>query len=204
VILVDGDLRRPTVASSLGLIEGAGLTDVLIGRADLDDVLQPHASVAHLNVLAAGGVPPNPSELLGSQAMRKLLQTLSERGMVIIDAPPLLPVTDGAVLTAVSDGAFVVVSTGRTLDSELASSLDYLEAVSGQALGIILNGVPSKDVYSSYYQYDAAGRGKKGRRKARDGKATPPVVVDAVNRDAVKPVPVSTDAIARDQQQVSS
>ena len=153
VILVDGDLRRPTVADSFGLVEGAGLTDVLIGRVEVDDVLQQHPELEHLQVLAAGGIPPNPSELLGSQAMRRLVTSLGERATVIIDAPPLLPVTDGAVLTAVTDGAFVVVSTGRTLDNELAASLEYIDAVKGQTLGVILNGVPARDVYSSGYYY---------------------------------------------------
>lgn len=154
VILVDGDLRRPAVASSFGLVEGAGLTDVLIGRASIDDVLQQHDELPELSVLAAGGLPPNPSELLGSQAMKRLLVELSERAIVLVDAPPLLPVTDSAVLTAVADGAFIVVSNGRTLDTELGSSLEHLEAVHGQTLGIILNGVPGRDVYASGYYYD--------------------------------------------------
>ena len=181
-ILVDADLRRPSVATSLGLVEGAGLTDVLIGRAGIDDVLQTYDAVPNLSVLAAGGIPPNPSELLGSQAMRTLLSSLASRGMVVLDAPPLLPVTDGAVLTAVSDGAFVVVSAGRTLDSDLGKSLDYLDAVGAKALGIILNGMGSKDAYTSYYRYEQASpdakrsRGKrKGRGKGEDQGGPEPV-----------------------------
>jgi len=152
VVLVDGDLRRPTVADSFGLVEGAGLTDVLIGRVEVDDVLQQHETLEHLQILAAGGIPPNPSELLGSQAMRTLLRTLAERGTVIIDAPPLLPVTDSAVLTAVADGAFVVASVGRTHDTELGVALEQLDAVHGQALGIILNGMAPREVYASRYR----------------------------------------------------
>ena len=119
-------------------------------------------------ILAAGGIPPNPSELLGSQAMRKLLATLTERGMVVLDAPPLLPVTDGAVLTAVSDGAFVVVSVGRTLDTDLATALDYLDGVGAQALGIILNGISRREAGSGYYdQYNGYYQqsGEKGPAK---------------------------------------
>lgn len=152
VILVDGDLRRPMVADTFGLVEGAGLTDVLIGRVEVDDVLQQHETLDHLQILAAGGIPPNPSELLGSQTMRNLLQSLGERATVIVDAPPLLPVTDGAVLTAVTDGAFVVVSAGKTLDTELEAALEHLSAVRGEALGIILNGMPAGQVYSSRYR----------------------------------------------------
>ncbi|MGH3331097.1 MAG: polysaccharide biosynthesis tyrosine autokinase [Nocardioidaceae bacterium] len=136
VVLMDGDLRRPSVADSLGLVEGAGLTDVLVGRVGVDDVLQRHPGYPSLSVLAAGGIPPNPSELLGSQAMRGLVRDLAEKSIVVMDAPPLLPVTDAAVLTAVADGAFIVISTGKTLDTELGAALSHVEAVSGRALGV--------------------------------------------------------------------
>ena len=151
VTLVDGDLRRPTVAESFGLVEGAGLTDVLVGRVEVEDVLQYHPDYPNLRVLAAGGTPPNPSELLGSQAMRKLLRQLAEDTVVIVDAPPLLPVTDAAVLTAVADGAFIVISSGKTLDSELGAALGHLQAVRGKALGVIFNRVPRRDSTSGYY-----------------------------------------------------
>ena len=151
VMLIDGDLRRPTVADKFGLVEGAGLTDVLIGRVDVDDVTQEHPDYPNLQILAAGGTPPNPSELLGSMTMRNLLKDLSARSMVIVDAPPLLPVTDAAVLTAVADGAFVVISSGKTLDSELRDALGNLEAVRGRALGVIFNRVPRRDAQSGYY-----------------------------------------------------
>jgi capsular exopolysaccharide synthesis family protein len=151
VTLLDGDLRRPNVAESFGLVEGAGLTDVLVGRAEVDDVAQYHPDYPNLRVLAAGGTPPNPSELLGSQTMRKLLKALAEDTIVIIDAPPLLPVTDAAVLTAVADGAFVVISSGKTLDSELGAALGHLEAVRGKALGVIFNRVARRDSSSGYY-----------------------------------------------------
>ncbi|MGH3330120.1 MAG: polysaccharide biosynthesis tyrosine autokinase [Nocardioidaceae bacterium] len=151
VVLMDGDLRRPSVADSLGLVEGAGLTDVLVGRVGVDDVLQSHPGYPSLSVLAAGGIPPNPSELLGSQAMRSLVNELAEKSIVVVDAPPLLPVTDAAVLTAVADGAFIVISTGKTLDTELGAALAHLEAVSGRALGVVFNRVPKRDAEARYY-----------------------------------------------------
>ena len=151
VILIDGDLRRPTVAEKFGLVEGAGLTDVLIGRVDFEDVAQEHPDYPNLLLLAAGGVPPNPSELLGSQTMRQLLTELAKTALVIVDAPPLLPVTDAAVLTAVADGAFVVISSGRTVDTELRDALANLDAVRGRALGVILNRVARRDAAAGYY-----------------------------------------------------
>ena len=174
VTLIDGDLRRPTVADTLNLVEGAGLTNVLIGQVDLDDVLQTHEEITQLSVLAAGSTPPNPSELLGSHAMLSLLKELSERGMVIIDAPPLLPVTDGAVLTRHSDGAIVVVSHGSTLDTDLEECLRQLAAVQGTVLGVVFNRMPRlTSSYGTYYQQKSPGaevsgwRGRLSRRKPK-------------------------------------
>jgi tyrosine-protein kinase len=152
VVLIDGDLRRPVVAESFGLVEGAGLTDVLIGRVDFGDVAQRVAALPNLLVLAAGGTPPNPSELLGSKAMRRLLDWLADSGYtVIIDAPPLLPVTDAAVLTASADGALVTVTAGQTLDTQLTAALGSLHAVQGHTLGVVLNRVSPKAADSGYY-----------------------------------------------------
>ena len=152
VVLIDGDLRRPVVAESFGLVEGAGLTDLLIGRVTLADVTQTVEGLPNLLVLAAGGTPPNPSELLGSQAMRRLLAGLADRGhTVIIDAPPLLPVTDAAVLTASADGALVVVTAGQTLDTQLGAALHSLRAVQGHVLGVVLNRVSPKAATNGYY-----------------------------------------------------
>jgi capsular exopolysaccharide synthesis family protein len=152
VVLIDGDLRRPVVAESFGLVEGAGLTDLLIGRVDFADVAQQVGGLPNLLVLAAGPTPPNPSELLGSKAMRRLLDWLADRGYtVIIDAPPLLPVTDAAVLTASADGALIAVSAGQTLDTQLTAALGALNAVQGHTLGVVLNRVSPKAANTGYY-----------------------------------------------------
>jgi capsular exopolysaccharide synthesis family protein len=159
VVLIDGDLRRPVVAESFGLVEGAGLTDLLIGRTTLADVTQRVEGLPNLQVLAAGGTPPNPSELLGSQAMRRLLAGLADAGnTVIIDAPPLLPVTDAAVLTASADGALVVVTAGQTLDTQLGAALHSLHAVQGHVLGVVLNRASPKAATNGYYgSYHSVG-----------------------------------------------
>ena len=158
VTLIDGDLRRPTVADSMAMVDGAGLTDVLVGRVSVAEVLQEHPDIPGLRVLASGAIPPNPSELLGSQAMRTLMSSLAEDSMVIIDAPPLLPVTDAAVLTRSADGAIVVISHGGTLDSELASSLNNITSVHGRTLGIVFNRMrrsASGGYYGGdYYRYE--------------------------------------------------
>lgn len=158
VILVDGDLRRPTVARTFGLPTGVGLTDVLIGRADLDDVLQDASDDGLLQVLGAGSTPPNPSELLGSQVMRHTLEELGKRALVLVDAPPLLPVTDAAVLSVATDGALMVGRCGRTTLDSAEQALQNIERVHGRALGFIINAVPLRGsrsyTYTYKYKYD--------------------------------------------------
>lgn len=153
VVVIDGDLRRPTVAKTFGLLEGVGLTDVLIGQADIDDVLQPWGDSGNLFILGAGKIPPNPSELLGSNTFHNLVEELSKDAIVLIDAPPLLPVTDAAILTARTDGALVVSRVQKTTYDQLESALNNLERVNAHTLGLILNGVPLKGVMASNYGY---------------------------------------------------
>jgi capsular exopolysaccharide synthesis family protein len=154
VTLVDGDLRRSKVADTMGVTSGAGLSDVLAGRATLVDVLQRSPQSPNLYVLAAGGAPPNPSEVLGSARMRAVLDELAEYSTVIIDAPPLIPVTDGAVLTHQADGALLVVSLGKTTYDLIEKALDLLQKARGRALGIVLNKAPLKGVDASPYSYE--------------------------------------------------
>lgn len=154
VVLVDGDLRRSMVAKTMDLPGGAGLSDVLAGRATLAEVLQRTPRSDNLLVLAAGSVPPNPSEVLGSERMHGLIGDLAKHATVIIDAPPLLPVTDGAVLTHQADGALVVVSLGKTTFDLLEKALDTLRKARGRALGIVLNKAPLRGVDANQYSYE--------------------------------------------------
>lgn len=153
VCAVEADLRRPGLLTYLRMEGGAGLTSVLIGAATLDDMLQPYGK--HLTVLGAGPIPPNPSELLGSPGMAALLDELRERfEYVLIDAPPLLPVTDAAVLSKMVDGTIVVVGAGVVRRNQLAQALATLEGVGAHVLGVLLNRLPASglDTYSYYHQ----------------------------------------------------
>ncbi|WP_400997716.1 polysaccharide biosynthesis tyrosine autokinase [Agromyces sp. GXQ0307] len=154
VVLVDGDLRRSMVARTMGLPGGAGLSDVLAGRAALSEVLQRTPKSNNLLVLAAGSVPPNPSEVLGSERMHTLVADLTKHATVIIDAPPLLPVTDGAVLAHQADGALVVVTLGKTTYDLLDKALDTLKKARGRALGIVLNKAPIRGADAATYSYE--------------------------------------------------
>jgi capsular exopolysaccharide synthesis family protein len=156
VVLIDGDLRRPMVAKIFHLIEGVGLTDVLAGRAEFIDVAQRVDRGGNLLVVGAGKLPPNPSEILGSARMRELVHTLGMDATVIIDAPPLLPVTDAAVLAHSADGALVVASVGKTTYDVLKRALQTLDRAGARALGVVLNRVPRKG-RGGYYDYRYTG-----------------------------------------------
>lgn len=151
-VLIDGDLRRPTVATTMGLPGNAGLSDVLAGRVSLPDVLQ-RTSSPNLYVLTAGSMPPNPSELLGSERMSHVLEELARDALVIIDAPPLLAVTDGAVLTHQADGAIMVVSVGKTTYDIVDKAIDTLHKAKGRVLGLVLNKMPLKGADAPTYSY---------------------------------------------------
>lgn len=162
VVLVDADLRRPRVDDYLGLDRNAGLTTALIGQADISELLQ-HWGEDELYVLTSGQIPPNPSELLGSDAMNGLILGLEKTfDAVIIDAPPLLPVTDAAVLAQQVGGVVLVVGSSRLKLPDLQKSLNALEMVEANLLGIVLNLVPSKgpDAYSyaHYGSYESVPR----------------------------------------------
>jgi capsular exopolysaccharide synthesis family protein len=152
VCVVEGDLRRPRLLAYMGLEGAVGLTSVLIGHAALDDVLQSFGE-HKVTVLGAGPIPPNPSELLGSPAMREVLRDLERRfDYVIIDAPPVLPVTDAVVLSTVADGVVIVVGAGATKREQLSRSVAALGAVKANLLGLVLNKVARKgpDAYTYY------------------------------------------------------
>lgn len=151
VLLVDGDLRRPSIPGYLGIEGAVGLTDVLIDKARLEDVVQSW-SEPNLSVLPSGRIPPNPSELLGSQGMRQILTRLAgEYDMVIVDAPPLLPVTDAATLAAICDGTLLVARYGRTRREHVTRVVDLLLPVNAWVVGSVLNFTPSRS--SLYYGY---------------------------------------------------
>jgi capsular exopolysaccharide synthesis family protein len=174
VALVDADLRRPSIAEYMGLEGEVGLTTVLIGQADLQDALQPWGD-RHLHVLTSGQVPPNPSELLGSRSMATLLtQLASQYDMVLIDTPPLLPVTDAAILAKITGGAVVVAGAGTVQRQQLADGLGSLEDVGARVLGVVLNRLAHKQTDGGYTYYDytsAPASGTRADSKSKQARA---------------------------------
>lgn len=176
VCVIEGDLRRPKMLEYMGLESAVGLTNVLIGEAEVEDVMQPFGGTS-MYVLGCGPIPPNPSELLGSEAMGSLLADLRGRfDYVVIDAPPLLPVTDAAVLSKLVDGTIVVVGVGIIKREHLSRALTALDNVGAHVLGIVMNRLPTRgaDAYGYYYGDGYSSRGpestshRRGRLRRRD------------------------------------
>ena len=175
VALVEGDLRRPKVAEYLGLERSVGLTTVLVGRVTLEAALQ-QARTPGLDVLTSGALPPNPSEIIQTTAMSNLVAELRQSyDVILIDAPPLLPVTDASLLASISDGALLVVRHGETGREEVASAVSRLNAVGGRVLGTVLSMAPVKELLRSGYgygygpEYFSRATGSRSRGGARRG-----------------------------------
>ncbi|MGK2310405.1 polysaccharide biosynthesis tyrosine autokinase [Cutibacterium sp. V970] len=159
VVLVDADMRRPVQHKVFGAEVGVGLSQVLAGDVGLDDALM-QTETKRLQVLSAGRIPPNPSELLGSQRMKDLLTELRSRGyFVVIDAPPLLAVTDAGLLGTVVDGTIYVAVVGKTHRDQVSLVAKRLEQVGAQLLGSVLTRVPPKKMGDVLYGYGAATYG---------------------------------------------
>ena len=156
VCLVEADLRRPKLADYLGLEGGVGLVDVLTGRNELDDVMIAWQR-GLVTVIPSGPIPPNPSEILASQQMAHVLDELKASfDIIVIDAPPLLPVTDAAIVAGRADGAILVNRFGRTTREQLRKATEVLDNVGARLLGTVLNFVPTK---GSGYGYGYGGYG---------------------------------------------
>lgn len=141
-LLIDADLRRPTVAAAFGVDGKLGLSQLLAKSISVEDALQP-SGTRGLTVLPAGQIPPNPSELLGSRSMHELVEEFSRNYFVIIDAPPLLAVTDAQLLSRQVDGALVVAVSGRSRSDELLRGVEAVRSIGGSVYGVVMNRVPS-------------------------------------------------------------
>ena len=160
VLLIDADLRRPSIAGMCDIEGEVGLTTVLVGTVALEDAITLWGGVLH--VLPSGAVPPNPGQLLGSTAMSDLVLRLrGEYDFIVIDSPPLLPASDALGLAHLADGAIVVARDKTTRRAQLATTLESLEAVKARLLGIVLNRVQER--HSDAYDYVETAKATKAR-----------------------------------------
>lgn len=160
VLLVDADLRRPRVAKAMGVESETGLTTVLVGQATLPEVVQQWMGTS-LDVLSAGRRAPNPSELLGSEAMGRLVDEMTASyDMIIMDATPVLPVTDALVLTKWVSGVIVVARIDSARRPQIGAMIQSLDQVNANIVGVVANRVTKKSggSYGYGYHYDYSPR----------------------------------------------
>jgi non-specific protein-tyrosine kinase len=152
VIVADADLRRPTLHQIFGLKNNSGLTDMVRDESLLANPPLQETSVANLQALTSGQLPPNPAEILGSKRMGEILTALLERAdMVLFDAPPLLAVTDAAVLSSKVDGVLLVVSAGKTKRENARKAQAQLEKINARIIGAVLTNVQADGSAQYYY-----------------------------------------------------
>lgn len=151
VILIDCDLRKPSLHKKFRISNNRGLSDVIIDRDKLNKCIQKRTE--YLDILTAGKIPPNPSEMLGSQAMSSLLDELSNiYDVIILDSPPVLAVTDAQILSTKVDGTVLVVRAEKTKKDTVLAAKGVLDKVNANILGTVLNGGDkNKDNYYYYY-----------------------------------------------------
>lgn len=167
-LLIDGDLRRPQLHRAFQLVEHPGLTDILASQVELREAVRPDV-LENLDLLPAGSHPPNPSELLGSEAMRRTLTQLRrDYEYIVMDTPPSLPVTDAAVVAAFADATILVMRSGETEEDAAKRAVEQLRRVRARVAGTVLNGVSARnDRYYTYY----SSRGYPVRRSRRRWKS---------------------------------
>lgn len=153
VLLIDADMRKPTIHKKLKLQNSKGLSSVLVGFCDISDAV--HSINQNLDVLTAGSTPPNPSELLGSASMINLLDSLNEfYEYIILDTPPLNIVSDALVIAPHTSGMVLVVQNATTTHEQFKKALSSIEFANAKLLGAILNGSKGSRKYKyGYYDY---------------------------------------------------
>lgn len=150
VIILDCDLRKPTVHKKLGLPNSEGLTNVLVQNKKIEESIVP-TKITNLYAMTSGPTPPNPAELLGTKKMKAILQELSQVfDMVLIDAPPVIAVTDAQILATQVEGVLLVASYRQTEKMGLVKSKELLDKVGAKVLGVVINKLP-EDAESYYY-----------------------------------------------------
>jgi len=189
VVMICCDLRRPRIHQFFGLSNQVGFTSVLLGTATLDQALQPVPGIPGLYLLASGPIPPNPSELLSDPRTKAIFTQLAQRAdIVLVDSPPVLPVTDAAVLATQVDGVVLVTSAGSSSRKDVSRAIEVLGRVNAPLVGVVMNKASESDSYA-YYRYSYGPTDDDQWTKARDasaqnGEASVIVPTPVPNRDS--------------------
>lgn len=151
VLLIDGDLRKPTVHYTFQIDNTVGITNILTGQARLNSAVKS-SEIDHLDILPCGPIPPNPAEMLGSAAMKKLIeQAVEQYDIILIDSPPVLAVTDAQILSNLADGIVLVTKSGQTEYDMAIKATELLKNSRAKLLGAVLNHKELK--HTNYYYY---------------------------------------------------
>jgi len=158
VVLIDCDFRKPTVHRKFGLPNSQGLTNVLAQDKKTHECIIS-TNIPNLYVITSGPTPPNPAELLGTKKMKAVLNEVGQMfDMILIDAPPVLAVTDAQILSTLANGTIFVASYGQAEKYGLVKAKEAIEKVGGKVLGVVINKIPeqSKGYYGKYYYYGSS------------------------------------------------
>jgi len=155
VLLIDGDMRKPTIHRIFSINNRIGLSNVLANQYTVSEVIRS-SSIDNLNILPSGPIPPNPVELLSSPNLTVMLKDIRESyDMILIDTPPILSVADGLIISSLSDGVVLVVQAGKVKRQLIIKSKEKLEYVKAPILGAVLNNKKSKKIETQYYEYNS-------------------------------------------------
>jgi len=173
-LLVDGDLRKPIINRVFGLNNQKGITNILALQEDYNWYINK-CPTENLDIITSGAIPPNPSELLASNAMKEFVHKLrDDYDMIIIDSPPVGSVTDAAILSTIADGTVLVASSGKVEIEAITRAKELLVKVNANILGVVLNRLDRKakgnDYYYSYYYYSEDNDKQKKKNKKSKAK----------------------------------
>jgi capsular exopolysaccharide synthesis family protein len=196
VAIVSCDLRRPRIGQFFGLDEQVGLTTVLLARCSLEEALQPVPGIDGLSILATGERPSDPTGVLGSQKLARVLDQLRKTfDFVFLDSPPLLPVTDAVILAQAVDATLLVVAAGQTRGKDLRRATEALSLVHARPIGVVLNEVTKSTGYGYGYGYGYGKRyGYGGYASAganADGKGVPFTPTGTPTGNGARPIAVA-------------
>ncbi len=209
VLVVDSDLRRPSISRIFGLPDGAGITDLLLSEGEDCSLYLADTAIANLKVLRTGPLPASPSELLSSNRLKTLIaELLKHVDIIIFDSPPVLSVTDAAVLAQRMDGVILVAEGGRTRRESVVRARDALRSVGGRVLGVVLTKTGRSEVYYYYNREEprpflsrvlnqlrpSLGRGRRVRAPWRHPAPTPSAAVTSLDETLSADTPPQAEA----------
>ena len=164
VLLVDCDMRRPSIHKTFKISNTYGISDLLVGNKKMESVA--HKYNDNLTIVSAGKIPPNPAEMLGSKAMTEFLEEMKKHfDYIVLDTPPLQAVADAQILSTKVDGSLIVVRAGVTKKDAVHDAVSIINKVNGNIIGTVLNGADnSKDKYYYYYGDEDSRTGRRAKR----------------------------------------